>query len=112
MSRYPGSYSAYEDRRAQELETLFKAWEAQQEEIARLEDFIRRFRYQASKAAQVQSRVKQLEKIVPIVVPEGMKRVHFRFPARAPFRPDSADPRRRPEGVRPEARGGRTVDDH
>ena len=80
LSRYPGSYTAYERKRAQELETLFKAWEAQNEEIARLEDFIRRFRYQATKAAQVQSRIKQLEKIVPIIVPEGMKRVHFSFP--------------------------------
>ncbi|HPE89549.1 MAG TPA: ABC-F family ATP-binding cassette domain-containing protein [Spirochaetia bacterium] len=80
LTRYPGSYTAYERKRAQELETLFKAWEAQQEEIARLEDFIRRFRYQATKAAQVQSRIKQLDKIVPIVIPEGMKRVHFSFP--------------------------------
>ncbi|MBU1082295.1 MAG: ATP-binding cassette domain-containing protein, partial [Spirochaetes bacterium] len=80
LSRYPGSYTAYERRREQELETLFKAWEAQNEEIAHLEDFIRRFRYQATKAAQVQSRIKALEKIVPIVVPEGMKRVHFSFP--------------------------------
>jgi ATP-binding cassette subfamily F protein 3 len=80
LSRYAGSYSAYERQRAQELESLFKAWEAQQEEIARLEDFIRRFRYQATKAAQVQSRVKMLEKIEPIVIPEGMKRVHFSFP--------------------------------
>jgi len=80
LSRYPGSYTAYERKRAQELETLFKAWEAQNEEIARLEDFIRRFRYQATKASQVQSRIKQLDKIVPIIVPEGMKRVHFSFP--------------------------------
>ncbi|MBP7263336.1 MAG: ABC-F family ATP-binding cassette domain-containing protein [Spirochaetia bacterium] len=80
LSRYPGSYSAYEHQRRQELDTLFKAWQAQQEEIAHLEDFIRRFRYQATKAAQVQSRVKQLDKIEPIVIPEGMKRVHFSFP--------------------------------
>ncbi len=80
LTRYPGSYTAYERKRAQELESLFKAWEAQQEEIAHLEDFIRRFRYQATKASQVQSRIKQLDKIVPIVVPEGMKKVHFSFP--------------------------------
>jgi ATP-binding cassette subfamily F protein 3 len=80
LSRYPGGYSAYEARRAQELEATFLAWERQQEEIQRLEDFIRRFRYQATKAALVQSRVKQLEKIVPIVIPEGMKRIHFAFP--------------------------------
>jgi ATP-binding cassette subfamily F protein 3 len=81
LSRYPGSYSAYESRRAQELEATFEAWERQQEEVQRLEDFIRRFRYQATKASLVQSRVKQLEKIVPIVIPEGMKKIHFGFPA-------------------------------
>ncbi|HTX71650.1 MAG TPA: ABC-F family ATP-binding cassette domain-containing protein [Rectinemataceae bacterium] len=80
LSRYPGSYSAYEARRAQELAATFEAWERQQEEVARLEDFIRRFRYQATKASAVQSRVKQLEKIVPIEIPEGMKRIHFSFP--------------------------------
>jgi ATP-binding cassette subfamily F protein 3 len=80
LTRYPGSYSAYEARRAQELAATFEAWERQQEEVQRLEDFIRRFRYQATKAAQVQSRVKMLEKIVPIEIPEGMKRIHFSFP--------------------------------
>ena len=80
LTRYEGSYSAYEKTRAQELDTLLKEWEKQQEEIAKLEDFIRRFRYQATKASLVQSRVKQLERIVPIEIPEGMKRIHFRFP--------------------------------
>jgi ATP-binding cassette, subfamily F, member 3 len=81
LTRYPGTYSAYEARRSQELEATFEAWERQQEEIAHLEDFIRRFRYQATKATLVQSRVKQLEKIVPIEIPEGMKKIHFSFPA-------------------------------
>jgi len=80
LSRYPGTYSAYEKRRAQELEAVFEAWERQQEDIQKLEEFIRRFRYQATKASLVQSRVKQLEKIVPIVIPEGMKKIHFSFP--------------------------------
>ncbi len=80
LTRYEGSYSAYERTREQELQTLLKEWEKQQEEIAHLEDFIRRFRYQATKASLVQSRVKQLERIVPIEIPEGMKRVRFRFP--------------------------------
>ncbi len=68
LTRYPGQLSAYEARRAQELEATFEAWERQQEEIQRLEDFIRRFRYQATKASLVQSRAKQLEKIVPIAL--------------------------------------------
>ena len=80
LTRYEGSYSAYEKTREQELATLLKEWEKQQEEIAKLEDFIRRFRYQATKASLVQSRVKQLERIVPIEIPEGMKKIHFRFP--------------------------------
>lgn len=80
LSRYPGDYSSYETRRARELEAIFVSWERQQEEIQKLEDFIRRFRYKASKATQVQSRVKVLEKIVPIEIPEGMKKIHFSFP--------------------------------
>ncbi|MCX7023160.1 MAG: ATP-binding cassette domain-containing protein [Spirochaetes bacterium] len=80
LSRYSGTYSAYERNRARELDSLFEAWERQQEEIARIEDFIRRFRYNASKASLVQSRVKQLAAIEPIEIPEGMKRIHFSFP--------------------------------
>lgn len=80
LSRYPGSYSSYEERRARELEAIFAAWERQQEEIQRIEDFIRRFRYKESKAPQVQSRIKMLEKIIPIEIPEGMKHIHFKFP--------------------------------
>jgi ATP-binding cassette subfamily F protein 3 len=80
LTRYAGTYSAYEKRRAEELEETLKLWEKQQEEIEHLEDFIRRFRYQATKASLVQSRVKQLEKIVPIEIPEGMKKIHFSFP--------------------------------
>lgn len=81
LTRYPGTFSAYEDRRARELAAIFELWERQQEEIQKLEDFIRRFRYKATKAAQVQSRIKMLEKIVPIEIPEGMKHIHFKFPA-------------------------------
>jgi ATP-binding cassette subfamily F protein 3 len=80
LSRYPGSYRSYEERRARELEAIFAAWERQQEEIQRIEDFIRRFRYKESKAPQVQSRIKMLEKIIPIEIPEGMKHIHFKFP--------------------------------
>jgi ATP-binding cassette, subfamily F, member 3 len=80
LTRYPGTYSQYEERRSKELDAIFETWERQQEEIRRLDDFIRRFRYKASKAAQVQSRVKMLEKIVPVEIPEGMKRIHFSFP--------------------------------
>lgn len=80
LSRYPGTYSDYESRRSRELDQIFEAWDRQQEEIQKLEDFIRRFRYKESKAAQVQSRIKMLEKIVPVEIPEGMKHIHFKFP--------------------------------
>lgn len=80
LTHYVGTYSQYEARRSQELAALFDAWERQQEEIQRIEDFIRRFRYKESKAPQVQSRIKMLEKITPIEIPEGMKRIHFSFP--------------------------------
>ncbi|MDR1933200.1 MAG: ABC-F family ATP-binding cassette domain-containing protein [Spirochaetales bacterium] len=80
LTRYAGNYTAYERRRAQEVGSLMDAYRRQQEEIARQEEFINRFRYNASKAAMVQSRVKQLEKIVRIEAPESVKRIHFSFP--------------------------------
>ncbi len=81
LKRYAGNYSNYERIRKVELESLLVRYEAQREEIARTEDFIRRFRYQASKAAMVQDRVKRLEKIIPIEIPETLKKIHFSFPA-------------------------------
>ena len=77
---YKGNYSSYEERRRQELEQLEKAYIQQQEEIGRIEDFIRRFRYKDSKAAQVQSRIKMLEKMEIIELPSNMKKIHFTFP--------------------------------
>ncbi len=80
LTRYTGNYTEYEKRREAELAALLDAYKVQQEEIARQEEFIRRFRYNASKAAMVQSRIRQLEKIVPIEIPESMKRIRFSFP--------------------------------
>jgi ATP-binding cassette subfamily F protein 3 len=80
LTRYAGNYSAYEKRRREQIEGILESRKRQQEEIARQEDFIRRFRYNASKAAMVQSRIKQLEKLVRIEAPPGMKRMHFAFP--------------------------------
>jgi ATP-binding cassette subfamily F protein 3 len=62
------------------LERLRQAKKEQDEEVARVKMFIDRFRYQATKAAQVQSRIKLLEKVVPIEVPPERKRIHFTFP--------------------------------
>jgi ATP-binding cassette subfamily F protein 3 len=62
------------------LERLRQAKRDQDEEVARVKMFVDRFRYQATKAAQVQSRIKLLEKVVPIEVPPERKRIHFTFP--------------------------------
>ncbi len=80
LKRYRGNYTEYEKRRGEELESLLEAYRKQQEEIAKLEEFISRFRSNASKAQLVQSRIKTLEKIEPIEIPEGMKRIRFSFP--------------------------------
>ena len=80
LSIYKGNYTAYEKRREVELQQLIKDYNRQQDEIAKTEDFINRFRYQATKAKQVQSRIKQLEKIERIVLPESMKKINFHFP--------------------------------
>ncbi len=74
------NYSRYLVEREERLERQAEAYRLQQEEIERLQAFINRFRYQASKAALVQSRIKQLEKIERLQPPEGFRTVHFRFP--------------------------------
>jgi ATP-binding cassette subfamily F protein 3 len=81
ITDYVGTYSRYLVERDARLERLRHAKREQDDEIARLRAFIDRFRYQATKAAQVQSRIKMLDKIVPIEVPAERKRVHFTFPA-------------------------------
>ncbi|MDR1278540.1 MAG: ABC-F family ATP-binding cassette domain-containing protein [Treponema sp.] len=80
LKRYAGNYSAYEKVRDQELESLRKRYAEQQEEIARAEDLIRRFRYKASKAAMVQERIKKLEKIERIEIPESLKKINITLP--------------------------------
>src|SRR5688500_13113191 len=62
------------------LERLREAKKQQDEEVARVKMFVDRFRYQATKASQVQSRIKMLEKVVPIDVPAERKKIHFNFP--------------------------------
>ena len=81
LTTYQGGYSAYLVEREVRLQHLREQKRGQDEEVARIKAFINRFRYQATKAAQVQSRVKMLEKIKPIEVPPERKRVHFTFPS-------------------------------
>ena len=74
VTDYPMNYSRYLAEREERLEQARKAYEDQKAEIERIEAFIHRFRYQASKAALVQSRVKQLEKIERLPPPDGHER--------------------------------------
>ena len=80
LTRYSGNYSFYEKQRRLEIEQLEAAFKRQQAEIERTEQFIERFRYKATKAKQVQSRIKALDKIEPVVVPSHLKTLHFTFP--------------------------------
>ncbi len=78
--RYRGTYSEYEQHRRQELEQLILAWQEQQREIVRQEEFIRRFRAQANRASQVQSRVKMLERMEKITIPDNVRPVQITMP--------------------------------
>jgi len=81
LTEYPGNYSKYLVARHERVSALKAAKKQQDEEIARIEAFISRFRYQANKAALVQSRIKQLEKIERINLPPERKKISFTFPA-------------------------------
>ena len=78
---YRVKYNEYVELRTERREQQMRAYENQQKEIADLRDFIERFRYKPTKAVQVQSRIKQLEKIVPIEVDEvDNSAMHLKFP--------------------------------
>ncbi|MBS7294002.1 MAG: ABC-F family ATP-binding cassette domain-containing protein [Treponema sp.] len=80
LKRYAGNFSHYEKVREVELKTLIAEYEQQQQEINKLEDFINRFGYKATKAAQAQEYQKKLDKMVRIEIPESLKKIHFTFP--------------------------------
>jgi hypothetical protein len=78
---YRVKYDEYIQLRAERRESQLRAYENQQKEIAEIKDFIERFRYKPTKSVQVQSRIKQLEKIVPIEIDEvDTSRLHLKFP--------------------------------
>ncbi len=81
LKRFKGNYSSYEKTRNAEMIVLIEQFNRQQEEIAKTEEFINRFRYNASKASMVQSRIKALEKLERIEIPENMKKMNLSFPA-------------------------------
>lgn len=79
LQLYKGNYSSYLRQREEHIERLKQEAEKQAEEIAHMEAFIEKFRYKPTKAKQVQDRVKKLEKIQRIEVPQEKKTVHFNF---------------------------------
>ena len=81
IADYKVKYDDFVRLRAERREQQIRAYENQQKEIADIKDFIERFRYKPSKAVQVQSRIKQLEKIVPIEIDEvDNSSLHLKFP--------------------------------
>ncbi|MCM2265928.1 MAG: ABC-F family ATP-binding cassette domain-containing protein [Desulfuromonadales bacterium] len=80
LTSYPGSYSRYLTAREERVSALREAKRRQDEEIAKIEAFINKFRYNNIKAPLVQSRIKQLEKIERIDLPPERKRIAFSFP--------------------------------
>jgi len=81
---YPGNYEKYAAQKIQRQQQLENAYRTQRERIEQLEVFINRFRYQATKAKQVQSRIKELEGMDRIELPEEEKTIHFDFPQPKP----------------------------
>ena len=81
---YSGNYEKYLTQKAERKAQLEAAYKNQQERIQQLETFINRFRYQATKAKQVQSRIKELEKIERIEIPPEEAAIHFSFPQPKP----------------------------
>jgi len=81
---YVGNYSKYEVLKNERRAQLMASYANQQEKIQHLEAFINRFRYQATKAKQVQSRIKELEKIERIEIPPDEGTIHFKFPQPKP----------------------------
>jgi ATP-binding cassette, subfamily F, member 3 len=81
---YTGNYDKFLSQKTQRNEQLQAAYRNQRDRIEQLEVFISRFRYQATKAKQVQSRIKELEKIERIEIPPEEKTIHFIFPQPKP----------------------------
>jgi ATP-binding cassette subfamily F protein 3 len=77
---YPGTYDEYVQARAAAKEILMASYANQQKRIQEVQQFIERFRYKATKARQVQSRVKMLDKMGRIKIPPERKKIRFGFP--------------------------------
>ncbi|HUI10732.1 MAG TPA: ABC-F family ATP-binding cassette domain-containing protein [Bacteroidota bacterium] len=84
LTEYAGNYAFYVREKAARKEQQLAAWRNQQQQIKQTEQFIERFRYKATKARQVQSRIKQLEKMDLIEIEDEEGGIHFAFPAAPP----------------------------
>ena len=84
LSEYSGNYSFYEKEKEVRREQQINAYKNQQQQIKQTEQFIERFRYKATKARQVQSSIKQLEKIEYIEIEDEEDEIHFHFPQARP----------------------------
>jgi len=80
LTDYHGNYSKYVVEHAAAMERLRESYRRQKEEIDKASAFINKFRYQATKARQVQSRIKALDKVEVIEIPPERKKIHFHFP--------------------------------
>jgi len=84
LTIFQGNYTKYLSQKDERRHQLVAAYKNQRDQIEHLEAFISRFRYQATKAKQVQSRIKELEKIERIEIPEEEPVIHFKFPQPPP----------------------------
>jgi ATP-binding cassette subfamily F protein 3 len=84
LNVYQGNYTKYLSQKDERRTQLHAAYSNQRQQIEHLEAFINRFRAQATKAKQVQSRIKELEKIERIEIPEEEPVIHFKFPQPPP----------------------------
>jgi len=79
ITMYHCNYSEYEQRRTRELQKAIESYKQQQEEILKIELFIKRFRFNSSKAKLVQSRIHYLENLDRLEKPPGLQKIHFSF---------------------------------
>jgi len=79
LTHYPGNYHFYEQQKQLNEDLLLKRWEQVRAERERQQKFIDRFRYKATKAAQVQSRIKQLDKLQEVELPPPPRRFQFQI---------------------------------
>jgi ATP-binding cassette subfamily F protein 3 len=84
MEEYAGNYSFYEKEKVIRKELVMNAYKNQQQQLKQTQQFVDRFRYKATKARQVQSRIKQMEKLDLIEIEDEEEEIHFHFPKPQP----------------------------